>query len=324
MLYFSQHVFFDFFPFKTTFFMSFFLHESNFVQIFHWIPFPSDRVSNVVPNSRAIRVEPEFGENKCFGRESVWTLADCEWRAGRAKGVYRCRIRCLQISMSNADRVPCKCRWKCRWKCRKYIDLSRKKAQKNQNHMLKRCRIICWYTCIYIYTHKHTHTQKGSFSKHFHEKKCKKLGTDSKKCQCRLKRPANVEHMSMSMVPPNVDPIWSTSVYTLTRGGFKAKAPPLAARPKLTGLLTSMDLAAPTQRLILSHRTAVPHALYWFWTGFCRRPIPNQTMILVWLGIGRLQTSDFKKEQRKGFSGKHMGNHWNFWSNPYRARRLRD
>jgi len=199
-----------------------------------------------------------------------------------------------------------------------------KKAQKNQNHMLKRCRIICWYTCIYIYTHKHTHTQKGSFSKHFHEKKCKKLGTDSKKCQCRLKRPANVEHMSMSMVPPNVDPIWSTSVYTLTRGGSKAKAPPLAARPELTGWLASMDLAAPTQRLILSHRTAVPHALYWFWTGFCRRPIPNQTMILVWLGIGRLQTSDFKKEQRKGFSGKHMGNHWNFWSNPYRARRLRD
>jgi len=27
-------------------------------------------------------------------------------------------------------------------------------------------------------------------------------------------RPANVEHMSMSMVPPNVDQKWSTSVYT--------------------------------------------------------------------------------------------------------------
>ena len=39
---------------------------------------------------------------------------------------------------------------------------------------------------------------------------------DSKKCQCRLKRPANVEHMSMSLVLPNVDPIWSTSVHLLS------------------------------------------------------------------------------------------------------------
>ena len=31
---------------------------------------------------------------------------------------------------------------------------------------------------------------------------------------------------------------------------------------KLTGWLASLDLAAPTQRLILSHRTASPHALY--------------------------------------------------------------
>jgi len=31
---------------------------------------------------------------------------------------------------------------------------------------------------------------------------------------------------------------------------------------KLTGWLASLDLVAPTQRLILSHRTASPHALY--------------------------------------------------------------
>ena len=88
----------------------------------------------------------------------------------------------------------------------------------------KKTRIIRWknaksYVDIYIYTHTHTHThthKKTHFSKHFHEKKCKKIGTDYKKCQCRSKRLSNVEHMSMSMVPPNVDPIWSTSVYTLT------------------------------------------------------------------------------------------------------------
>jgi len=90
-----------------------------------------------------------------------------------------------------------------------------KKSQKKQNHTLERCRILCWYICIHTYIHTHTHPQKGSFLKHFHEKSCKSLETDSKKCQCRLKRPANVKHMSMSMVPPNVDPIWSISVYTL-------------------------------------------------------------------------------------------------------------
>jgi len=85
------------------------------------------------------------------------------------------------------------------------------KAPKNQSRMLKNCRIIFWY--IYIHTHTHTHPQKGSFFKRFHEEKCKKLGNDSKKCKCRLKRPENVEHMSMSMVPPNVDPTWSTAVH---------------------------------------------------------------------------------------------------------------
>jgi len=48
----------------------------------------------------------------------------------------------------------------------------------------------------------------------------------------------------------------------VARGGSGAKAPPLAARPKLTGWLASLDLAAPTQRLILSHQMASPHALY--------------------------------------------------------------
>jgi len=42
----------------------------------------------------------------------------------------------------------------------------------------------------------------------------KKYQKMTKKCQCRLKRLANVEHMSMLMVPPNVDPIWSTSIHT--------------------------------------------------------------------------------------------------------------
>jgi len=72
------------------------------------------------------------------------------------KGVHRCRFRCLQMSMSNVDRVPCKCRWK----CRKYINLSRKKSPKN--HMLKKCRIICWYY-IYTYIHTQTHTHKKAY-----------------------------------------------------------------------------------------------------------------------------------------------------------------
>ena len=43
-----------------------------------------------------------------------------------SKGVYRCRFRCLQMSMSNVDRVPCKCRWK----CRKHITKKYKKCPK--------------------------------------------------------------------------------------------------------------------------------------------------------------------------------------------------
>jgi len=95
----------------------------------------------------------------------------------------------------------------------------------------KKTRIICWKNAescvdiyIYIYMYMHTHIctpTKRLIFKHFHEEKRKTLGTDSKRCQCRLKRPANVEHMSMSMVPPNVDPIWSTSVYTLSMYGIR-------------------------------------------------------------------------------------------------------
>jgi len=33
-----------------------------------------------------------------------------------------------------------------------------KKAQKHQNHMLEKCRIICWYIYMYINTQTHTHT----------------------------------------------------------------------------------------------------------------------------------------------------------------------
>ena len=113
-----------------------------------------------------------------------------------------CRQGPLQISMQISkmyqfitEKTPNKTRIICRKNAESYVD-------------------IYIYIYIYIHTHTHTHTHKGSFFKHFHEEKSKKLGTDSKKCQSRLKRPANVEHMSMSIVPPNVDPIWSTSVWT--------------------------------------------------------------------------------------------------------------
>jgi len=66
------------------------------------------------------------------------------------------------------------------WKCRKYIDYHEIKSPKNPESYVEKCRIIC------SHTHTHIHSQKGSFFKHFHEKKCEKLGTDSKKCQCRL------------------------------------------------------------------------------------------------------------------------------------------
>jgi len=50
-----------------------------------------------------------------------------------------------------------------------------KKAQKPQNHMLKKCRIICWYIYIYISTYTHTHThKKAHFSSIFTKKSAKK------------------------------------------------------------------------------------------------------------------------------------------------------
>jgi len=113
----------------------------------------------------------------------------CPWWS---KGVYRCQFRCLQMSMLNVDRVPCKCRWK----CRKYITKNVKKCPKmTKNVNFKHPEMMPkWQKC-----------------------KCQAPEdvAEDKKCQCQLKRPANVEHMSMSTVPPNVDPIWSTSVHTL-------------------------------------------------------------------------------------------------------------
>ena len=74
--------------------------------------------------------------------------------------------------------------------------------------------IICWknaesHVDIYLYIYEHTHThahKKAHFSSIFTRKSAKNIGTDSKKCQCRLKGPANVEHMSMSMVPVKCRP----------------------------------------------------------------------------------------------------------------------
>ena len=72
-----------------------------------------------------------------------------------------------------------------------------------------------------MHTHTHTHTYTKRLIFHFHEKKCKKLGTDSKKCRCRLKRLANVENMST----PNDDPIWSTSVHPLAMRSYSHPGP---------------------------------------------------------------------------------------------------
>jgi len=89
------------------------------------------------------------------------------------------------------------------------------------------------------------------------------LGTDSKKCQCRLKRPANVEHMSMSMVPPNVDPIWSTSVHTLTTSPQSHVSDSMATTPPamptivdLPDIVRHLDIQSHTHRFN-TVRTAV-------------------------------------------------------------------
>ena len=87
------------------------------------------------------------------------------------------------MSMSNVDRVP----YKCPWKCRNISIYHGKKAQKNQNHMFtqEKCSIICWNIYIHIYIHTHTLTNRLILQA-FHEKKCQKLGTDSKKCLCHF------------------------------------------------------------------------------------------------------------------------------------------
>jgi len=92
----------------------------------------------------------------------------------------------------------------------------KKSPKKPESYVEKMQNRMLIYICIYICIHTHTHTRiRRLIFEHLHEEMCKKLGTDSKKFQCRLKRLANVEHMSMSMVPPNVDPIWLTSVHPL-------------------------------------------------------------------------------------------------------------
>jgi len=45
-------------------------------------------------------------------------------------------------------------------------------------------------------------------------------------------------------------------------GTYRVRVNLWLALYKLTGWLVSLDLAAPTQRLILNHRTASPNALY--------------------------------------------------------------
>ena len=97
-----------------------------------------------------------------------------------------------------------------------YRFFTEKNTKKPESYVGKMQKHMLIYIYIHIHTHTHTHPQEGSFFKHFHERQYQKLGNDSKKCQYRLKRPANIEHMSMTMVAPNVDPMWSTSVYTLS------------------------------------------------------------------------------------------------------------
>jgi len=163
-----------------------------------------------------------YNIQQCSGGRTIMSdicLVRTQWRIFN----YRRRVMSLLPATrvrgcTDVDSDVCKCRCRMSTGFPANVDgnvqniwtYHGKKAQKNQRRMLKKCRIIFWY--IYIYTHTHPHPQKVSFFKHFHEEKCKKLGTESKKCKCWLKRRANVEHMSMSMVPPN-DPTWSTSVH---------------------------------------------------------------------------------------------------------------
>ena len=87
-------------------------------------------------------------------------------------------LGCLLRADTDVDSDVCKCR--CRMSTGFHANVDgnvedisiyhRKKAPKNQNHMLKKCRIICWYICIYIYTHTHTHPQKAHFQAFSREK----------------------------------------------------------------------------------------------------------------------------------------------------------
>ena len=111
-----------------------------------------------------------------------------------------------------------------------YRIINGQKAPKIQNRI---CRI---FLEIYIFIHTHTQipTKKLIFQA-FSLQKCEMLGTDSKKSQCRLKRPANVEYMSMSMFPPNVDPIWSTSVDTLMKLKYIYHHTNVTSTPRFSG-----------------------------------------------------------------------------------------
>jgi len=101
------------------------------------------------------------------------------------KGVNTCSFRCLQMSMSNVDTVPCKCRWK----CRKYIDLWRGKSpQTPQLYVEKMQNRMLIYIYIYMNTHTHTRPQKSSFFEHFHDKKCKKNRDWLKKMSMSIER----------------------------------------------------------------------------------------------------------------------------------------
>jgi len=143
----------------------------------------------------------------------------------RRKHIFPARSTCLRIRVyTNVDSDVCKCRCQMSTGFPANVDGNVENISIYHGKKAQKTKIKCWqnaekyvdiYTYIYIYIHTHTHAHnhaKTIFFCIFTRKSAIKLGTDSKKCQCRLKRPANVEHMSMSMVPPNIN----ISVYTLT------------------------------------------------------------------------------------------------------------
>jgi len=80
---------------------------------------------------------------------------------------YRWSLLILRV-YTDVDSDVCKCRCRMLTGFHANVDgnvenismYHGKKAQKNQIHMLKKYRIICWYIYIYIYicTRTHTHT----------------------------------------------------------------------------------------------------------------------------------------------------------------------